>query len=459
VVTRVRLAAAAAAALFAAAASATRADTVVLTFGPTIEGPLVARDFDRLGFETRFGRLLVPRRLIAARLEDGRRGAPRRADAGASAAAAAALAAPDFEAAAAALDDPGRAALLEAALGPEAPARPRAAILAALARAPGAAAEPLLAIALCSEADWARREAACLLGRTGRGPALDALLEAIHDPDPTIAALACEAAAAVARRTSDPDAAREALARDLGRRCGRHPLYARFLARLATPAAGQELVAIARSRDPVACLRALDALPLAGGVAGDTAAALAALDASDPALRAAAATALGRLRDLTAVPRLAPLLDPTAAPGLRRAARAALERLTGAAPGPDRAAWEPVLAATAERLAALDDLLALTAAPDAAIRTAAATALGRVRDRRSLAALLVLLRDPSPAPAAAACAALGALGFEEAVPPLVTRLADGPPEVRKAARDALVELTGKLLPPDAAAWKAWLRDH
>jgi hypothetical protein len=439
----------AAAALFFAPAAA-QAERVRLESGLVLEGPLLARDFDRLTYATDLGRLRIPRRLIVERSEGGE-DAP-----GPSARAQEKVLAAIEAGALDGLDEEELRAALALALGAGSPPRPRAELLAAIARAPEGRAEAVLALALFSERAWARREAARLLGERGSGPSLPALMESILDRDAALAALATEAAAHVALRTREPDRARADLAAELGPRPGRFPLYARFLARLGTEGARGELLALARSGDEAEREAALDALPLAEGVAGDTASAIETFASAQGApVRAAAARCLGGLLDLAAIGPLVASLDGNDPPSVRAEVLRALERLTGERPGSDRAAWEPVAARAAEALEGLDRALAEGASEEPARRAAAASALGRVRDRRAVAALAALVADPDARVAAAACRALGALGFSRAVPQLVAALRGGPDEVRAAAHRSLVRITGEPLPADAAAWEAW----
>jgi HEAT repeat protein len=140
-------------------------------------------------------------------------------------------------------------------------------------------------------------------------------------------------------------------------------------------------------------------------------------------------------------------------PARRRAAKVVVEPATVATPAlraalADTAAAVRAAAATslgrlgharAGHLAA--DLLALLGDPDETVRERAAEALGRIGadDPASVAALTSLLADPTPTIRAAATRALGALGkaAAAAVPDLVRLLQDADETVRTVAADAI----------------------
>lgn len=97
----------------------------------------------------------------------------------------------------------------------------------------------------------------------------------------------------------------------------------------------------------------------------------------------------------------------------------------------------------------IDALRAGLADPDPRVRMWCATALGRLRDVRSFAALRDLLRDaPEPLVRSHAAGALAQTGLEEALPVLSTAAArEGEPlYVRIQIRDALDELRDRLRP-------------
>ncbi len=93
----------------------------------------------------------------------------------------------------------------------------------------------------------------------------------------------------------------------------------------------------------------------------------------------------------------------------------------------------------APALAALED-------PTAAVRSAAAEALGRLGDPAAIAPLLTALGDPSPDTRAAASEALAAFG-DRTVQPLVRQLTVPSPHVRDAAVRALALQGGRAVPP------------
>ncbi len=92
----------------------------------------------------------------------------------------------------------------------------------------------------------------------------------------------------------------------------------------------------------------------------------------------------------------------------------------------------------APALAALDD-------PSAAVRCAAAAALGRLGDPAAIAPLLTALGDPDRATREAASEALAAFG-DRTVQPLVRQLTVPSPEVRQAAVQALARQGARAVP-------------
>ena len=130
---------------------------------------------------------------------------------------------------------------------------------------------------------------------------------------------------------------------------------------------------------------------------------------ADPALRARAALAVGRLQDSTTVPALVPLLgDPDPRP--RGEAVFALGQIG------DRRAREPI----ARLLPAADPELAALAIE----------ALGKLGDRASTPLVALYLRDPSPRLRAEAAVALWRLADSSAIDRLIERHDDPDPEVR-----------------------------
>jgi HEAT repeat protein len=172
-----------------------------------------------------------------------------------------------------------------------------------------------------------------------------------------------------------------------------------------------------------------------------------ALTHEDAEVRRAAAGALGGCAPVPAAIALLPALrDPDQA--VRAAAAAAFSDLAG---GPAaatlierksrRPAETPLVLAALGRLAADDTARAALegalAAPDPAHRAAAAQALGRRGDARSVAPLLAALGDDDALVATAAGEALAAVGPERALEPLAGALAGGPPTIRVRAAGAL----------------------
>lgn len=165
---------------------------------------------------------------------------------------------------------------------------------------------------------------------------------------------------------------------------------------------------------------ALDDL-LRKGAAGQQTA-LAMLDSDDPWVRRAGARVLLQLPLKEAAPKLARLVDdPDAA--VRADALDALGMTGDAAQG-------PVVVAL------------LGHEKDPAARVAALRALGRLRAEVGLPVLLAALEDPDRHAALAAVDALGAIGAADAVVPVSTLLADPrvPADVQAAAARALARL-------------------
>jgi HEAT repeat protein len=148
------------------------------------------------------------------------------------------------------------------------------------------------------------------------------------------------------------------------------------------------------------------------------------LEDPEPAVRGAAAEALGHLGAKEAVHDLLKLLRDVDA-SLRGAAARALGCL-----GAEK--YAPEL-----RMLLTDQV--------ASVRGAAAEALGRVRDKQAVPVLLKLLQDVDDSPRGAAAEALGRLGAKEAAPQLRVLLKDPEPVVRARGADLL----GRLGAPEA----------
>ena len=207
----------------------------------------------------------------------------------------------------------------------------------------------------------------------------------------------------------------------------------------------------------------------------------------DPAIRVAAADALGDLGDLRALEALFQALAADLFPGVRGASANALAALGDAsASGPLTRALQSdgnglVRAAAAEALGVLKPpgiaallIEALGADPDERVRAAAARALGRIRDDAALAPLLeaemhddlravreaardalsewpvfalvaALQGSPHPEARASAAEILGRFGYASAIPALSRAVGDREEAVRSAALEALHRL-GTMLP-------------
>jgi len=100
-------------------------------------------------------------------------------------------------------------------------------------------------------------------------------------------------------------------------------------------------------------------------------------------------------------------------------------------------------------------VLATDTGPSGEIRAAAATSLATLGDRRAVDPLIRALADPSADVRDAAAAALGDLGDHRAIVPLIASLADRAAFVRWTAYTALKRLTGEDFGLDLAEWLAW----
>lgn len=105
-------------------------------------------------------------------------------------------------------------------------------------------------------------------------------------------------------------------------------------------------------------------------------------------------------------------------------------------------------------------LLALNNGP-AVIRQAAAETLAVLADADVEARLRVLIQDNQvePLPRQAAIWTLGRSGRQSAAPILIEQLSNNLEPLRKAAEDALVDLTGQSYSMDLARWKNWWASH
>jgi TonB family protein len=133
------------------------------------------------------------------------------------------------------------------------------------------------------------------------------------------------------------------------------------------------------------------------------------LKSKDPAIRRAAANALGGLRARDAVrPLIQLLLDKN--PSVREAAAFALGMMT------DRRAVEPLLTAMADK--------------DDEVRSSAAFALGMIGERRAIRALSNALDDPSVAVRSSALVGLGLMHDIEGIEEFISMLDDPAVDVR-----------------------------
>lgn len=196
---------------------------------------------------------------------------------------------------------------------------------------------------------------------------------------------------------------------------------------------------------------------------------LQALRARWPATRAAAAEALGHLRDDAHVPPLITLLgDPFAV--VRRAAARSLGRLGDSralaplqemlADGDPELRRESVLAlAGMEGDLALEGLLRALGDSDVEVRRVAAVALGRIGDSRAVPALGRRLSPDHPEPSDLVRAwivwALGAIGSPMALPALFHALDDPVDRVAIAAAQALGRMGDPRAIPELERFLRW----
>jgi len=121
--------------------------------------------------------------------------------------------------------------------------------------------------------------------------------------------------------------------------------------------------------------------------------------------------------------------------------------------------WE-VRAAAARALGGIKDpravepLIAALKDEDSDVRKAAARALGEIKDPRAVEPLIAALEDEELRVRAAAAEALGQIGDARAVAPLIAALKDTDKYVRKAATEAL----GKIGAPAVESLSAALKD-
>jgi len=337
--------------------------------------------------------------------------------------------------------------------------RVRKAALDLVLLAPAAESLPLLVEGLRDEGNAGRRNSSMeALVRLGSA-AVPALAPLVTDPDHDLRKFVVDALgniespavpALLRAALEDPEENVSAAAAEfLGRRCDRAAVPA-LLRRLGE--SGGWLT--------FGCLRAL-------GEIGDVAAApaVAAL-LSEPGLRKAALEALGRVGDDQAVPHLLEALFSSDR-GLRRVAALAVHRiLPRLGSGPAAAALAAGVSARSDA-AFFEFLRGMLGQEDPQVRAAAATLLGFAPGARmvsilldvlpqaaeqdqeliagvlgglpdaDLSLLVARLPDPSPVVRLRLAGVLGRRGCREAVPLLLTLLADGIGHVRSAAATAL----------------------
>jgi len=175
---------------------------------------------------------------------------------------------------------------------------------------------------------------------------------------------------------------------------------------------------------------------------------------ADPLVRRQAVQALGEIKDPRAVKPLIGLLNDRDAL-IRRHAIEALGKIKDVrAVSPlatrlsDKREESHVRTAAAEALgtlrdpAALESLIAALKVSDWALRSRAAEALGKIGDVRALDPLVDALRDQDPVVRGYAVEALGELKDPRATVPVRAALGDRDREVRKKAEEALNKMKG-----------------
>ncbi|MCB9877598.1 MAG: HEAT repeat domain-containing protein [Planctomycetes bacterium] len=157
----------------------------------------------------------------------------------------------------------------------------------------------------------------------------------------------------------------------------------------------------------------------------------------DPAVRAAAAAALGARRDRDSLPPLRAMLASPQDPCDARAALEAIDQIEG-----PMSAW-------------LKELAGMCASENRDVRNAAIGVLGKARDKRQLDALLQALEHDDWSTRAAAVAALLPLRDKKTVGPLVARIQKETGRMKKLVADALWQLTAQPFDEDQARWRSW----
>src|SRR5215469_5494160 len=107
------------------------------------------------------------------------------------------------------------------------------------------------------------------------------------------------------------------------------------------------------------------------------------------------------------------------------------------------------------------ELLAALSVSRPAVRQAAAEALAVLADAELVRRLTAIASDGGADLAArqAALWALGRCGHKQAVPALLGQLTSAPETLKRAAADALADLSGQDYGTDAARWRAWWGRH
>ena len=317
-------------------------------------------------------------------------------------------------------------------LASPAPAAERRAAAARLARRECLMAVPGLAAALrADESQWVRAECAKSLGLIGSPDAEPALCSALRaDPWPGCRLSAVRALA----QLGGPGAAATLLAglEDTSPQVA--AASARALGTLGlAEAAGPLLGALGSGSETLRRAAAAALADLAGRealAAGERERLAVLAKKGPPAARAAALLALARADSAAAVSALVEALDGDET--VRRAAAEGLARVATAASG---AKIEPKTVERLGRLAAAgDDPATALGAALAAARAGQGTPAGK----EALAALAALLDEHR------------AIYWADA---------EEPESAAALAARALVELTGKRLPPERAAWTAWLQQE